>query len=232
MQDVSDFRKFGKLYIMSRSIKAWEILRNAIVSGKLKPGAPLKTSELQDLCCMSISPVREALARLVATGLVTAEHNHGYRVAPLSASDLQDLVDTRIREESWALERSIENGDEIWEGRILSSLHILERLPRENPEDSSLYNEQWEARHAEFHNTLISECGSKLTLRFCDTLRDQNDRYRRLALSLEEGNRNAANEHREIAEAAMHRDARRATEALAYHYATTAKFVLENYIDD
>ena len=102
--------------MISRSTQAWEIIRNAIVSGRLKPGTPLKTSELQELCGMSVSPVREALARLVATGLATAEHNLGYRVAPLSGPDLQDLVDTRIREESWALMRSIENGDEVWGG--------------------------------------------------------------------------------------------------------------------
>ncbi|MEM5492884.1 GntR family transcriptional regulator [Hoeflea sp. AS16] len=218
--------------MISRSTKAWEILRNAIVSGRLKPGAPLKTSELQELCGMSVSPVREALARLVATGLATAEHNHGYRVAPLSASDLQDLVDTRIREESWALKRSIENGDEMWEGRILSSLHVLERLPRENPEDQSLYNEQWETRHSDFHNTLISECGSKLTLGFCETLRDQSDRYRRLSLVLEGGGRNARNEHREIAEATIARDAPRAIEALSSHYSMTARYLLETYVEE
>lgn len=181
---------------------------------------------------MSVSPVREALARLVATGLATAEHNLGYRVAPLSGPDLQDLVDTRIREESWALMRSIENGDEVWEGRILASLHILERLPRENPEDQSLYNEQWESRHSDFHDALISECGSKLTLGFCTTLRDQNDRYRRLSLVLEGGGRNAMNEHREIAEASIQRDQARAIEALASHYSTTAKYLLETYVED
>lgn len=218
--------------MISRSTKAWEILRNAIVSGRLKPGAALKTSELQELCGMSVSPVREALARLVATGLATAEHNHGYRVAPLSAADLQDLVDTRIREESWALRRSIENGDEVWEGRILSSLHVLERLPRENPEDQTLYNEQWEIRHSDFHNTLISECGSKITLSFCETLRDQSDRYRRLSLALEGGGRNAMNEHRAIAEASIKRDAPQAIEALSSHYSMTARYLLETYAND
>lgn len=181
---------------------------------------------------MSVSPVREALARLVATGLATAEHNLGYRVAPLSAPELEDLVDTRIREESWALKRSIENGDEIWEGRILASLHVLERLPRENPEDQTLYNEQWETRHSDFHNALISECRSKLTLGFCETLRDQNDRYRRLSLILEGGGRNAKNEHREIAEATIQRDASRAIEALSLHYSMTAKYLLESYAED
>lgn len=217
--------------MISRSTKAWEIIRNAIVSGRLQPGAALKTTELQELCGMSVSPVREALARLVATGLVTAEHNLGYRVAPLSADDLKDLVDTRVREEAWALRQSIGNGDEMWEGRVLASLHVLERLPRENPDDQTLYNEAWEKRHSDFHHALISECGSKLTLAFCENLRDLNDRYRRLSLVLEGGARNAATEHRAIAVAAIERDAPRAIEALSSHYLATAQYLLETYAE-
>ena len=168
----------------------------------------------------------------VATGLATAEHNLGYRVAPLSGPELQDLVNTRIREESWALRRSIETGDAVWEGRILASLHVLERVPRENPEDQTLYNEQWETRHSDFHDALISECGSKLTLGFCATLRDQNDRYRRLSLVLEGGGRNAMSEHREIAQAAIQRDQARAIEALSSHYSMTAQYLLETYVEN
>lgn len=212
---------------MSRSEQAWQIMRDAILSGRLGPGTALKTSDLQELCGMSVSPVREALARLVATGLVTAEHNRGYQVASLSADDLNDLVATRIREESWALQRSIELGDEMWEARIISSLHIIQRLPREKPTDPILYDRQWELRHADFHQALISECGSKVTLAFCDTLRDQNDHYRRLSLTVENGRRNAGEEHNDIAQAAISRDAKKAVDALAQHYNETARYLLE-----
>jgi GntR family transcriptional regulator, carbon starvation induced regulator len=63
---------------------------------------------------MRVSPVCEALARLVATGLVEGEHNRGYRVTTLSLADLDDLVLTRILIEGWALEESIRVGDEHW----------------------------------------------------------------------------------------------------------------------
>ena len=77
---------------LSRSEAASRAVREAIFTGRFPPGAPLRFQELQGLCGMSVSPVREALTRLVGEGLVEAEHNRGYRVATLSRHDLDDLV--------------------------------------------------------------------------------------------------------------------------------------------
>ena len=80
----------------SRGVEAFrQILREAIFTGRFQPGAPLRFHEMQALCGMSVSPVREALTRLVTEGLVETEHNRGYRVALLSRRDLDDLVRTR-----------------------------------------------------------------------------------------------------------------------------------------
>lgn len=173
---------------------------------------------------MSVSPVREALARLVAAGLVEGEHNRGYRVTSLSLGDLDDLVRTRILVEGWALERSIENGDEHWEAKLMSTLHLLERLPRQQ-EDARLHDERWEARHADFHEALLSACGSQILLEFCKALYDRADRYRRFSLSVETGKRDVDGEHRAIRDAALARDAVKARALLAAHYENTATFV-------
>jgi DNA-binding GntR family transcriptional regulator len=174
---------------------------------------------------MSVSPVREALTRLVAAGLVEGEHNHGYRVTALSLSDLDDLVRTRILVEGWALEESIKIGDEHWEARLISALHLLERLPRLQPDDPKLHDEHWEARHAEFHSALLSACGSNILLEFCRALYDRADRYRRFSLSVETGQRDVGAEHRGILEAALARDAKKARQLLAAHYENTSAFV-------
>ena len=173
---------------------------------------------------MSVSPVREALARLVAAGLVEGEHNRGYRVTSLSLADLDDLVRTRILVEGWALERSIEHGDEHWEAKLMSTLHLLERLPRQQ-EDTRLHDERWEARHADFHEALLSACGSQILLEFCKALYDRADRYRRFSLSVETGKRDVGGEHRAIRDAALARDAVKARALLAAHYENTAAFV-------
>ena len=142
----------------SRGVEAWQILREAIFTGRFQPGAPLRFHEMQALCEMSVSPVREALTRLVTEGLVETEHNRGYRVAPLSRRDLDDLVRTRVQIEGWALERAIALGDEVWEARIMSSLHLLTRLPRRRAGEPRLMDEEWERRHIDFHQSLIAAC--------------------------------------------------------------------------
>lgn len=212
----------------SRSEHAWQALRSAILEGRFKPGAPLRFQELQELCGMSVSPVREALAQLVAAGLVEGEHNRGYRVTALSLADLDDLVRTRTLVEGWALEESIKRGDEHWEARLISSLHLLERLPRLQGEVSGLHDERWELRHADFHAALLSECGSHILLEFCRALYDRADRYRRFSLSVEVGPRDVGAEHRSILEATLDRDAAKARGLLAAHYENTAAFVREH----
>lgn len=209
----------------SRAQQAWAALRNAILEGRFQPGSPLRFQELQEFCGMSVSPVREALARLVAAGLVEGEHNRGYRVTTLSLPDLNDLVRTRILVEGWALEESIKVGDEHWEARLISALHLLERLPRLQSDDAKLHDERWETRHAEFHSALLSACGSNILLEFCRALYDRADRYRRFSLSVETGQRDVGAEHRAILEAALARDAKTARELLAAHYENTSTFV-------
>ncbi|MCW2309026.1 GntR family transcriptional regulator [Rhodobium gokarnense] len=216
----------------SRSETAWRILQSAIINGEFPPGAQLRFQELQEFCGMSVSPVREALTRLVAAGLVEVEHNRGYRVTKLVVSELDDLVRTRSRVEGWALEESIRLGDEHWEAALISSLHLLEHLPRRRENGANLHDERWEARHAEFHDNLVSACGSPILLEFCRTLYSRADRYRRFSLSMETGSRDVAAEHRAILDAALARDADKAKDLLAAHYEATASFIRDHLSEE
>lgn len=208
----------------SRSEQAWQKLRAAILTGVLPPGEQLRFEQLQQMCGMSVSPVREALARLVAAGLVEGEHNRGYRVTQMTLAELEDLVRARIQLEGWALERSIAQGDEGWEADAIACLHRLDRLPRKQG-DEAIHNEEWAARHARFHEALISAADSPVLMNFCSQLYDRSDRYRRLSLTVETGQRDVAAEHRAILDAALARDAALAKSLLADHYQATATFL-------
>jgi GntR family transcriptional regulator, carbon starvation induced regulator len=212
-----------------RGEEAWVRLRSAILSGELAPGAKLRFQQLQELCGMSVSPVREALTRLVAGGLVEGEHNRGYRVTSVTRALLDDLVRTRIQFEGWALERAIALGNEDWEAQCMADLHRLEKLPRKIAKER-LHNEEWEERHARFHASIISACDSPLLLQSCEQLYMQADRYRRLSLTVEFEPRDVGQEHRAILEALLKRDASQAKALLAHHYEATAS-VLRRHLD-
>ncbi|MBS7699758.1 MULTISPECIES: FCD domain-containing protein [unclassified Chelatococcus] len=72
-----------------------EELRNALVEGRLEPGTRLVTKELADTLGMSITPVREALVRFAASGILTAEPAQSFRVPALSAAQYLELSEVR-----------------------------------------------------------------------------------------------------------------------------------------
>lgn len=67
-------------------------LREAILRAELEPGERLTEDELAAWLGVSRTPVREALARLAAEGLVVIDANRGARVAPFDPEETRDLV--------------------------------------------------------------------------------------------------------------------------------------------
>jgi GntR family transcriptional regulator, carbon starvation induced regulator len=187
-------------------------LRDAILRGDLAPGSKINLDRLRAAHDASISPLREAVARLVADGLVLFEDQKGYRVAPVSLADLAEVTRLRATLEGLALEASIATGDLDWESDVMRALYRLNRTPR-NPDTA----EPWEAAHAAFHMALIRGCGMPLLMTFCTVLHNMNDRYRRLYPGDDPADRDVAAEHAAIAEAATRRDTARAAEALRAH---------------
>ena len=82
-------------------------LRQDILWGRFAPGSPLRSDQLRARYDVGISPLREALTRLASERLVTAVGQRGFRVAPLTAYDVEDTMATRLVIEGEALARSI-----------------------------------------------------------------------------------------------------------------------------
>src|ERR1700729_2607374 len=71
--------------------KAFQTLHAAIITGRLRPGTRLPIEELAELLRMSPMPIREALRRLDAAGLVENIPHRGARVTELSITDLEEV---------------------------------------------------------------------------------------------------------------------------------------------
>lgn len=210
---------------------AYAAIRQAIRTGIYAPGARLRFSDLQALCDMSVTPVREALARLTAEGLTVLDGHRGCSVAGLSLAELRDITAARQLCEGEALRLSLEKGDADWEARVLACHHLMARIPQLREDMPSAMREDWEARHAAFHAALISACGSPTLLDICEKLFSRADRYRRLSVSLSGAMRDAEGEHRALMERALARDAEGAAAALRAHYGLTAS-ALETFFQN
>src|SRR5688572_21943948 len=88
------------------SIAATELIRQAIIDGRLNPGQRLKEEELARELGISRTPVREALLMLQAEGLIDAAPNRGATVRSHSAEDLDDLYKLRAVLEGYATRRA------------------------------------------------------------------------------------------------------------------------------
>jgi DNA-binding GntR family transcriptional regulator len=85
----------------------YEQLREDIISCKLAPGTEIREAELAARFDMSKSPVRDALMRLEQEGLVITSPRQGYRVAPVSLSDVLDMFHLRAALERACMERIV-----------------------------------------------------------------------------------------------------------------------------
>ena len=206
---------------------AYERLRADLLACRLRPGARLKISELCQNLSVSLSAVREALSRLTSEGLVVAEPQRGFRVAPISAEELRDLTGVRAQIEGLCLERAIAAGDVGWESRLVAAFHRLSRTPERAPEDPQRMNEAWSAAHAAYHEALVGACDSPWLLRLRALLYAQSERYRRLSVPLAKVARDLNQEHQDIMEAALARDAERARTLMTQHIELTTRVLLE-----
>ena len=92
-------------------------LEDAIVSGEIPPGTVLRQEQLSEQFEVSRTPVREALRRLAAPGLVSFVPNRGVRVRELSRDELREAFLVRAELESLATELATPRIDDRGAGR-------------------------------------------------------------------------------------------------------------------
>lgn len=204
--------------------RAYRLIREQILHGLIAAGTKLKIDVLQREFQISSSPLREALNRLVAENLVVADERRGFRAAPVSHQDLMDLTAMRLVVEPGALTAAMQAGTDGWEAQVVAAYYRLNRVEERVAKREMTRNDEWTARHKDFHIALISACGSERLLTLCSSLFDQSERYRRLSASLRRRPRDTASEHEKIMEAALRRDAK-AVDLLRGHIARTAEHV-------
>ena len=214
--------------ISTQASSVYDRLKHDILTGQLKPGVKLRLKDLIEKYDTGNSPLREALNRLSANGMVVREENRGFRVPPASAHELQELTNTRCWLEEIGIRESIANGDTEWEERIVLAFHWLTRAARSDEAAAKYTVPEWEDHHREFHLALISACGSSILMDFCAELHQRSFRYRNLAEVVEYRGQHELEEHRELQQAVLDRNADLAVDLLHKHYKVTSEILINS----
>ncbi len=217
---------FGQTF--SKSSEALRRIRADIVAGKLQPGQKLSFKFLVTCYDMGTSPLREALCQLAGQGMVELESQRGFRVAPVSRADLEDVIAMRAHAEIYAAGLSITRGNDAWR-RNLGDASLAFTLVAAKAGDQWPIDERWEEIHRRFHFALIGACGSPTLLQFCKQIYHRYDRYRRIAIPVQAVMAGPAQDHREITQAALSGNSKQAQSLLRRHIDDMAGVVLERY---
>lgn len=189
-------------------------IRTDILFGRLRPGQKLRLEGLKEGYSVSVSTLREILSRLTSEGLVLAEGRRGFEVAPVSVDNLKELAELRVLLEGHAMKASFAHADMEWEGRVVSAHHKL--AATERLMSSSIGEpEQWKRYDSEFHQALISNCGSRTLMEAHAAVFDKYFRYQMIALNYR--GEEPARQHRELLDCALARDAAKAKSVLVAH---------------
>jgi DNA-binding GntR family transcriptional regulator len=194
---------------------AYRQIRTDIIFGRLPPSRKLKLERLKGDYGVSISTLREILNRLQSERLVVAEGQKGFEVAPVSIGNLREIAALRQLLEGRALEQSFRAGEAEWEAEVVAAHGRLRQTEQRMAQGDRSCTEEWKRCDWQFHQSLISACGSKMLIDTHALVFDKYLRYQMVALSYRGDI--AAGEHAQLLDRALARDADGAKQILAQH---------------
>lgn len=198
-------------------LKVCNAIRQAIISGELKPGERLKQSELADQLGVSRMPVREALQKLETEGLVVIEPHKGAIVKSISVSDIEEIYSLRAELEKMAIYQSV---DLFTNEDILQLSVLVDRMEAAQDVDEFI------ADNIEFHKLLVKRCSWERLKSFIGNLWNGFPQQTPHVIA---GQMETSNvEHREILNAIKARDKETAANLLSEHINRTRENLINN----
>jgi DNA-binding GntR family transcriptional regulator len=189
--------------IRSLTEQVYVSLRSDLISCSVKPGTRLRTVNLSKRFGVSLSAVREALARLSADGLAVAHPQRGFTAAPISANDLLALAEAHTGIEALCIRRALAVGGPAWQEGLRTSHEALKAVPT----DSHHLSCEYAAAYTAYEDALVAACDNPWLMRLRATLSAQTERYRRMCLPAASFDPDPANLLDDIYHAAIERDA-------------------------
>lgn len=200
----------GAVPVRTTSAVATEVIREAIIDGRLAPGERLKEQELASELGLSRTPIREALAVLQAEGLVDMVPNRGATVRSHDASDLDDLYRLRALLEGYTAGRAAARVTDQDVSALVESCERFEALA--DGEIGDIVKE-----NLFFHNLILESAGSERAGRLVRNVIELPLVYKSYIFYSPEQRRISAHYHWQITRAIRARDAERAELVMKEH---------------
>lgn len=193
----------------------YTIVRRAIVTGTLVPGAPIDEVEIAGRLGISRTPVREAVKKISDEGLVVVRAQSGTYVAEINRAQVEEAYIVRIALERESVARATP---------LITDAHIAELDSIINHHNAALRRGRFDealARDDDFHRYIAQISGLTILWKVVDTCKAQMDRCRILTVPRPGHGELTIEQHRAILSALAARKSRPAVKALNVHLETS-----------
>jgi DNA-binding GntR family transcriptional regulator len=204
--------------------KAYQAVKNDIITCTIEPGQTIVQSQLVEWYDMGTTPIREALQRLAQEKLVTPIPRVGYVVDPIAFSDVREIFELRYVLESAAARLVASRAD----------AEDLERI-RSEADFTYVYRDQksyaeFLAHNAAFHLSIAEAAGNSRLVEPISGVLDELTRVFHLGLDVRDSAEEMRLEHIELADALCERNPDRAEEVVQDQIARSQERVLQALI--
>lgn len=195
-------------------------LRQAILTGEMKPGERLLEIHLANKLGVSRTPIREAIRMLELEGLVIMVPRRGAQVAQITEKSMSDVLEVRCALDELAVElaceriseeekRELEDACGAFEkATVTKQVHVIAKAD------------------VEFHDIIFKAAGNPRLTQMINNLAEQMYRYRFEYIKDETQHQMLIEEHRRICESISNRDVAAAKEAIRVHIENQEKSII------
>ena len=198
-------------------------LREGILTGTFPPGSILRQEELARRFGASRVPLREAMTRLEAEGLVVLRPRRGYAVPSLDRSEIHEIFELRaiVEEHLGSVAAKMRTADDL--AMVAKALRGMKEANAQRPSRT----DDWLNANTEFHACLLASAHRRHASRFAAILRDQVEPYIRIEIHLTKDVTQAEIEHHAMYEALVAGNARQLRRLCRQHCENTASRLIK-----
>ena len=195
---------------------AYDKIKQAIITNKLKPGLPISGSQLAKYFQMSRTPIREAIQLLANEGLVEMKNGVGFYIKAMTLKELKDINEVRIALQCAAMRSAIDAIPRAELEEHIRQWKLLAKKLAAEPQVSKESIDRIVVMDIATHDMITRGCGNEYMLHLLDGVETRSTQVQYLAVDAGCA-LSTVEQHIEIIEAMLAKDLSRAQEKLEYH---------------
>lgn len=189
----------------------FESLKDAIMNGKLEQGKMITEQQISREFGISRTPVREALYKLTATGLVRIIPHKGFLISKWSIKEIRDVFEIRIVLERLAVELFIRN---YYQENLEELENITKKMEKAVQENNFM---EAAKMNNKFHDLIIEKSDNHEISNVMEPLKNKINIFRLISISTPSRLKTSLAEHRNILASISKKDIENAKKLIEIH---------------